>query len=104
MVVSSLYQNKCVRHTTNRTRTPPRHRPAPSTHRSYSTSANLSPPLPAQEPPHDPPDPDAAPPAAWPTLGRVEFCDVELRYRPGLPLALRGVSFATQAPRPPVSS
>jgi len=31
--------------------------------------------------------------ADWPTRGALEFCDVSLRYRPRLPLALSGVSF-----------
>jgi len=34
---------------------------------------------------------------AWPQSGAFEFRDVELRYRPGLPLALKGVSFAVAA-------
>lgn len=33
----------------------------------------------------------------WPTAGRVEFVNVAVRYRAGLPLALRGVSFSVQA-------
>eukprot|EP00930_Biecheleria_cincta_P037305 TRINITY_DN25591_c0_g1_i2.p1 TRINITY_DN25591_c0_g1~~TRINITY_DN25591_c0_g1_i2.p1 ORF type:complete len:1288 (-),score=217.38 TRINITY_DN25591_c0_g1_i2:195-4058(-) len=32
-------------------------------------------------------------PASWPTHGAVVFENVQLRYRPGLPLALRGLSF-----------
>lgn len=34
--------------------------------------------------------------SGWPSKGRLEFRDVELRYAPHLPLALRGVSFATK--------
>ena len=33
----------------------------------------------------------------WPADGRVEFRDVYLRYRPGTPLVLRGVSFAVRS-------
>ncbi len=35
--------------------------------------------------------------AGWPSEGAVEFRDVYLRYRPGLPLVLRGVSFKAEA-------
>ena len=35
-------------------------------------------------------------PEAWPTQGKVEFKLVELRYRPDLPLVLKGVSFSIQ--------
>ncbi|PNG99437.1 ABC transporter C family member 2, partial [Tetrabaena socialis] len=41
--------------------------------------------------------PPAPPPPGWPPAGSVEFRDVFLRYRPGLPLVLRGVSFVAQA-------
>lgn len=34
------------------------------------------------------------PPAAWPQRGQVEFQDVQLRYRPGLPLALKNMTFS----------
>ena len=44
----------------------------------------------ASKPTDPPPDGDAA----WPSAGRIEFQGVELRYRPGLPLALRGVDVA----------
>merc|ERR1719502_203358 len=30
---------------------------------------------------------------AWPTVGCIEFKDVELRYQPELPPALKGISF-----------
>ncbi|KAJ3506143.1 hypothetical protein NLJ89_g7032 [Agrocybe chaxingu] len=33
------------------------------------------------------------PPATWPSKGRIKFTDVELTYREGLPLVLKGVSF-----------
>lgn len=33
------------------------------------------------------------PPSAWPEAGAIEFKDVELAYRPGLPPVLKGVSF-----------
>jgi ATP-binding cassette, subfamily C (CFTR/MRP), member 1 len=35
----------------------------------------------------------ADPPAAWPQQGAIEFRDVELAYRSGLPLVLKRVSF-----------
>ena len=34
-----------------------------------------------------------APPEGWPARGAVSFEEVRMRYRPELPLALRGVSF-----------
>ena len=37
------------------------------------------------------------PPPGWPALGEVEFRQVAMRYRPGLPLVLRGVSFKAEA-------
>lgn len=33
------------------------------------------------------------PPSSWPSMGAIEFKDVELAYRKGLPLVLKGVSF-----------
>lgn len=33
------------------------------------------------------------PPESWPEKGQVEFKEVELAYREGLPLVLKGVSF-----------
>ncbi|KAI0929440.1 hypothetical protein AcV7_005292 [Taiwanofungus camphoratus] len=36
------------------------------------------------------------PPASWPQEGKIEFKDVELAYREGLPLVLKGVSFRVQ--------
>lgn len=35
------------------------------------------------------------PPASWPSAGVLEFSDVKMRYREGLPEVLRGVSFRT---------
>lgn len=40
---------------------------------------------------------DTLPPFGWPFSGVVRFVDVCLRYREGLPLALRGVSFECSA-------
>jgi len=40
---------------------------------------------------------DAKAGARWPAAGRVVFDDVSLRYRPGLPLALKGASFTCEA-------
>ena len=40
---------------------------------------------------------DDDPPASWPEKGEVEFKDVELRYREGLPLVLKQVSFSVRA-------
>ncbi|KAI5832858.1 P-loop containing nucleoside triphosphate hydrolase protein [Schizophyllum commune Tattone D] len=48
--------------------------------------------LPAEAPPTTPEDP----PADWPSQGRIEFKDVEMAYRPGLPLVLKGVSFTIE--------
>jgi ABC-type multidrug transport system fused ATPase/permease subunit len=35
--------------------------------------------------------------SSWPTKGELEFRDVKLRYRPRLPLALKGLSFRVEA-------
>ena len=37
-----------------------------------------------------------APPPGWPLKGKLEFKNVELAYRPGLPLVLKGVSFCVE--------
>ena len=37
------------------------------------------------------------PPLSWPHKGDVKFEDVELAYREGLPLVLRGVSFEVKS-------
>jgi ATP-binding cassette, subfamily C (CFTR/MRP), member 1 len=39
-------------------------------------------------------DDQGVPPPAWPGEGRLEFRDVCLRYRNGLPLALDNLSFS----------
>ncbi|AEY98471.1 FAGL346Wp [Eremothecium gossypii FDAG1] len=41
--------------------------------------------------------PGAAPPAGWPAAGEIVFQEVSFAYRPGLPLALCGVSFHVRA-------
>ena len=33
------------------------------------------------------------PPPSWPDAGAIEFKDVEMAYRPGLPPVLKGVTF-----------
>lgn len=33
------------------------------------------------------------PSPSWPSKGMVTFSDVEMAYRPGLPLVLKGISF-----------
>ena len=40
--------------------------------------------------------PGSAPPA-WPQHGALQFEDVKMRYRPGLPLVLKGLTFAVPA-------
>lgn len=37
------------------------------------------------------------PPASWPEHGKIEFKDVSLAYREGLPLVLKGVTFEVKA-------
>ncbi|XP_017881737.1 multidrug resistance-associated protein 1 isoform X2 [Ceratina calcarata] len=41
-------------------------------------------------------NPDFGPPKEWPVEGKVEFKDYKVRYREGLELVLRGVSFAVE--------
>ncbi|KAI9002587.1 hypothetical protein DFJ74DRAFT_696267 [Hyaloraphidium curvatum] len=41
--------------------------------------------------------PDNRPPPSWPDAGRIEFKGLEMRYRPDLPLVLKGVSFVVEA-------
>ncbi|KAL1744151.1 P-loop containing nucleoside triphosphate hydrolase protein [Schizophyllum fasciatum] len=48
--------------------------------------------LPAEAPPTTPEDP----PPTWPAQGRIEFKNVEMAYREGLPLVLKGVSFTIE--------
>jgi len=43
--------------------------------------------------PHQPQDP----PKDWPQRGHVVFRNVEMRYRPELPLVLKGLTFEAQA-------
>ena len=43
-----------------------------------------------QEAPHEIPDSKPAP--EWPAKGAIEFKDVTMRYRPGLPLVLKSLS------------
>ena len=49
--------------------------------------------LPAEGDTHSPQDP----PASWPEKGATRFSNVELAYREGLPLVLKGVSFEINA-------
>ncbi|KAJ7454700.1 ABC protein [Mycena latifolia] len=42
-------------------------------------------------------DPAHKPPPAWPTRGAVEFKNVEMSYRPGLPNVLHGISMSINA-------
>jgi ATP-binding cassette subfamily C (CFTR/MRP) protein 1 len=37
------------------------------------------------------------PATSWPSQGAISFKNVELAYRPGLPLVLKGVSFDVMA-------
>ncbi|KAL5813143.1 hypothetical protein ACOSQ3_028093 [Xanthoceras sorbifolium] len=39
---------------------------------------------------------DNRPPPNWPAVGKVEICDLQIRYRPDAPLVLRGVSCTFQ--------
>ena len=41
-------------------------------------------------------DEEHRPPASWPSKGHLQFQQVCLRYRPGLPLALDGLSFSIE--------
>ncbi|KAI6009305.1 ABC protein [Pisolithus marmoratus] len=47
-----------------------------------------------QEAPHE--KPDVKLPVDWPHEGSIEFKDVRMSYRPGLPSVLRGISFSTR--------
>ena len=51
----------------------------------YSRSESLP-----QEAPHE--ISATKPPTEWPSQGAIEFKDVTMRYRPGLPLVLKGLS------------
>ena len=43
-----------------------------------------------QEAPHE--IPDRKPPSEWPAKGAIEFDKIFMRYRPGLPFVLKGLS------------
>ncbi|KAI6039826.1 ABC protein [Pisolithus marmoratus] len=47
-----------------------------------------------QEAPHE--KPDVKPPVDWPRDGAIEFKDVRMNYRPGLPNILHGISFSVR--------
>ncbi|KAG0325521.1 hypothetical protein BGZ99_000575 [Dissophora globulifera] len=47
-----------------------------------------------QEPPAE--IPDRRPSQDWPDQGQISFCNVSMRYRPGLPLVLNNISFDIQ--------
>ena len=49
--------------------------------------------LPAEGATHTPEDP----PSSWPDQGAIEFKDVNMAYRQGLPLVLKGVTFDVRA-------
>ena len=38
--------------------------------------------------------PESKPRPEWPETGAIEFKDLEMRYRPGLPNVLRGISIS----------
>lgn len=40
--------------------------------------------------------PDVKPPVEWPSQGAVEFKDVRMSYRPGLPEVLKGISMSVR--------
>ncbi|KAH8995030.1 ABC transporter [Lactarius akahatsu] len=47
-----------------------------------------------QEPPHE--IPDRNPPAPWPSNGKLEINEAVLKYRPELPLVLKGLSMSVE--------
>ncbi|KAH9003061.1 ABC transporter [Lactarius hatsudake] len=47
-----------------------------------------------QEPPHE--IPDRSPPASWPSNGKLEINEAVLKYRPELPLVLKGLSMSVE--------
>ena len=55
----------------------------------YSHGDNI-----AQEAPHE--IPDKKPPPEWPQSGAVEFKNIVMQYRPGLPCVLKGLSLSIQ--------
>ncbi|KAJ7039616.1 ABC transporter [Mycena alexandri] len=40
--------------------------------------------------------PETKPPAPWPSRGQIEFRDIVLKYRPGLPAVIKGISMNVQ--------
>jgi ABC-type bacteriocin/lantibiotic exporter with double-glycine peptidase domain len=47
-----------------------------------------------QEPPHE--IPESKPAASWPSDGKLEIKDAFLKYRPELPLVLKGLSMSVK--------
>ena len=47
-----------------------------------------------QEPPHE--IPEHNPPAPWPSKGKLEIDEAVLKYRPELPLVLKGLSMSVE--------
>jgi len=47
-----------------------------------------------QEAPHE--IPEHKPPPNWPQTGKIDFKEVSMRYRPGLPNVLHGISMAVR--------
>jgi ABC-type bacteriocin/lantibiotic exporter with double-glycine peptidase domain len=45
-----------------------------------------------QEPPHE--IPEQKPPAPWPSIGKLDINEAVLKYRPELPLVLKGLSMS----------
>ncbi|WCJ36773.1 ABC transporter C family member 10 [Euphorbia peplus] len=39
---------------------------------------------------------DSRPPPNWPAVGKVDICDLQIRYRPDAPMVLRGISCTFQ--------
>ena len=55
----------------------------------YSHGNNI-----VQEAPHE--IPEKKPPTEWPQNGAIEFSNIYMRYRPGLPYVLKGLSLSIQ--------
>ncbi len=47
-----------------------------------------------QEPPHE--IPEQRPPAPWPSNGKIEIKEAVLKYRPELPLVLKGLNMCVE--------
>ena len=47
-----------------------------------------------QEPPHE--IPDQKPPIPWPRNGKIEIKEAVMKYRPELPLVLKGLSMSVE--------